>query len=107
MRRRSREAASAMSASCSDVGSVTTEEADAGGDAGIVADRAEDLDLGQALGAQPVGGGPNPGVVALGEYDPAPRAPRPLVDAVAKRHRPSFLRSAAWTEGWTSPERSP
>src|SRR5436189_4307526 len=49
----------------------------------------------------------DPRVAALGQHDAAARAPRPLIDAVAERHRPNFRLSACCTAGWTSSDTSP
>src|SRR5439155_3630442 len=49
----------------------------------------------------------DPRVAAFGQDDAAARAPRPLVDAIAERHRPNFRLSACCTAGWTSCDTSP
>ncbi len=73
----------------------------------VVADIGEHFHPRQTFGAQTVGRRAHARIVALGEHDAPARASRPLVDAGAEGHRPSFLRRAAWTAGWTSPETSP
>src|SRR2546428_595080 len=61
----------------------------------------------QAVGRQPLGGLANPSVGAFGQHDSFLRAPRALVQAPAEAHRANFLRSASWTAGCTRADTSP
>src|SRR3989442_176745 len=93
MRRRSRADAMAISASCTEVGSGTTQP--------------PALDDRQALALAALRRRLHGRIIALREDDAWFGFPRPLIDAVQEGHFPNLRFSACWTMGSTSCDTSP
>src|SRR4029077_9814965 len=89
------------------LGMVRAEQADHLGERGAGSRTLQELDGPEPQPFNPFRGLPHAGVVPFGKHDAPASAPGPLVQRIAKRHRPSFFLSACCTAGWTRLDTSP